>query len=153
MLVAQSCPTLYDPMDCSPPGSFVHGILQARTLEWVAISFSRTHRSQLQKKRTNNTNPVFTLNVDVLFITDASVSTLSFLKIALKMRFVLITEMFGVSPSFAIEDGAALSPLPVRAGGLSPVPRKAGQAPGGQGCPRPGGAYLVCSASRASWPG
>ena len=32
----QSCPTLCDPMDCSPPGSSVHGILQARTLEWVA---------------------------------------------------------------------------------------------------------------------
>ena len=39
-LVAQSCPTLCDPMDCSPPGSSVHGILQARILEWVAISFS-----------------------------------------------------------------------------------------------------------------
>ena len=39
--VAQSCPTLRDPMDCSPPGSSVHGILQARTLEWVAIPFSR----------------------------------------------------------------------------------------------------------------
>ena len=38
--VAQLCPTLYDPMDCSLPGSFVHGILQARILEWVAISFS-----------------------------------------------------------------------------------------------------------------
>jgi len=36
----QSCPTLCDPMDCSPPGFSVHGILQARTLEWVAISFS-----------------------------------------------------------------------------------------------------------------
>ena len=35
----QSCPTLSDPMDCSPPGSSVHGIFQARTLEWVAISF------------------------------------------------------------------------------------------------------------------
>ena len=39
--VAQSCPTLCDPMDCSLPGSFVHGIFQARVLEWVAISFSR----------------------------------------------------------------------------------------------------------------
>ena len=39
--VAQSCPTLCDPVDCSPPGSSVHGILQARMLEWVAISFSR----------------------------------------------------------------------------------------------------------------
>ena len=36
----QSCPTLCAPMDCSPPGFSVHGILQARTLEWVAISFS-----------------------------------------------------------------------------------------------------------------
>ena len=34
-LVAQSCPTLWDPMDCSPPGSSVHGISQARVLEWV----------------------------------------------------------------------------------------------------------------------
>ena len=39
--VAQSCPTLCDPMDCSPPGSSVHGIFQARILELVAISFSR----------------------------------------------------------------------------------------------------------------
>ena len=37
--VAQSCPTLCDPMDCSPPGSSVHGILKARILEWVAIPF------------------------------------------------------------------------------------------------------------------
>ena len=36
----QSCPTLCDPIDGSPPGSSAHGILQARTLEWVAISFS-----------------------------------------------------------------------------------------------------------------
>ena len=36
----QSCPTPCDPMDCSPPGFSIHGILQARTLEWVAISFS-----------------------------------------------------------------------------------------------------------------
>ena len=39
--VAQSCPTLCNPVDCSLPGSSVHEILQARTLEWVAISFSR----------------------------------------------------------------------------------------------------------------
>ena len=36
----QSCPTLCDPIDASPPGSPVPGILQARTLEWVAVSFS-----------------------------------------------------------------------------------------------------------------
>jgi len=39
--VAQSCLTLCDPVDCSPPGSSIHGIHQARILEWVAISFSR----------------------------------------------------------------------------------------------------------------
>ena len=38
--VAQSCPTLSDPMDCSPPGSSVHGIFQARVLEWGATAFS-----------------------------------------------------------------------------------------------------------------
>ena len=41
MLVIQSSLTLCDPMDCSPPGSSVHGILQTRMLEWVAISFPR----------------------------------------------------------------------------------------------------------------
>ena len=39
--VAQSCLTLWDPIDCSPTGSSLHGILQARVLEWVAISFSK----------------------------------------------------------------------------------------------------------------
>ena len=38
--VAQSCLTLSEPMDCSLPGSSVHGIFQARVLEWVAIAFS-----------------------------------------------------------------------------------------------------------------
>ena len=42
--VAQSCPTLHDPMDCSPPGSSIHGIFQARVLEWAAtpVLFTRT---------------------------------------------------------------------------------------------------------------
>ena len=39
----QSCPTLCDPIDSSPPGSPVPGILQARILEWIAISFSKTN--------------------------------------------------------------------------------------------------------------
>ena len=39
--VAQSCPTLCGPMDCSPPGSSVHGIFQARILDWVAIPYFR----------------------------------------------------------------------------------------------------------------
>ena len=39
VLVTQLCPTLCDPIDCSPPGSSVHGIFQARILEWVAISY------------------------------------------------------------------------------------------------------------------
>ena len=40
--VAQSCPTLIDPMDCTLPGSSVHGIFQARVLEWGAIAFSQS---------------------------------------------------------------------------------------------------------------
>ena len=47
--VAQSCPTLSDPMECSPPGSSVHGIFQARVLEWGAIAFSTFFIKDLQK--------------------------------------------------------------------------------------------------------
>ena len=48
-MLAQSCLTLWDLMDCSPPGSSVHRIFQARKLEWVAISYSKGspgHRDQ-----------------------------------------------------------------------------------------------------------
>ena len=61
--VAQLCPTLSDPMDCSPPGSPIPGILQARVLEWVAIAFSAEHnnshqitRGQKKGTRKNNKN-------------------------------------------------------------------------------------------------
>ena len=47
--VAQSCPTLSDPMDCSPRGSSVYGIFQARVLEWGAIAPSRDFKSLLVK--------------------------------------------------------------------------------------------------------
>ena len=46
----QSCPTLCDPIECSPPGSPVPGILQARTLEWVAISFSNAWKWKVKVK-------------------------------------------------------------------------------------------------------
>ena len=49
--VAQSCPTLHDPMDCSLPGSSIHGIFQARVLEWVAIAFSITYLNSVLKSR------------------------------------------------------------------------------------------------------
>ena len=52
--VTQSCPTLCDPMDCILPGSSVHGIFQARVLEWIAISFSRASswpRNQIRVSR------------------------------------------------------------------------------------------------------
>ena len=44
--VAQSCPTLSDPVDCSPPGSSVHGIFQARVLEWGATAFSKSKKTR-----------------------------------------------------------------------------------------------------------
>ena len=45
---SESCPTLGDPMDCSPPGSSVHGIFQARVLEWGAIAFSAPRSADTQ---------------------------------------------------------------------------------------------------------
>ena len=47
--VTQSCPTLSDPMDCSLPGSSIHGIFQARVLEWAAIAFSKYSFRVVQK--------------------------------------------------------------------------------------------------------
>ena len=49
--VSQSCPTLSDPMDCSLPGSSIHGIFQAWVLEWVAIAFSIPRATLIQKKK------------------------------------------------------------------------------------------------------
>ena len=48
--VTQSCPTLSNPMDCSLPGSSIHGILQARVLEWGAIAFSAVEYYSIIKK-------------------------------------------------------------------------------------------------------
>ena len=53
--VTQSCPTLSEPMDCSPPGSSIHGIFQARVLEWGAIAFSDGvfGRAQMEESQQN----------------------------------------------------------------------------------------------------
>ena len=56
----QSCPTLCDPIDSSPPGSPVPGILQARTLEWVAISFSNAWKWKLEVKSLSQVQPLAT---------------------------------------------------------------------------------------------
>ena len=53
----QSCPTLCDPLDGSPPGSPVPGILQARTLEWVAISFSNAWKWKVKVKSLSHVQP------------------------------------------------------------------------------------------------
>ena len=73
--VAQLCPTLCHPVDCSPPGSSVHGILQARILEWTAISFSRgssrprqasnlglLHCRQILYRLSYQGNPIYTIS-------------------------------------------------------------------------------------------
>ena len=56
----QSCPTLCDPIDCSPPSSPVPGVLQARTLEWVAISFSNAWKWKVKVKLLSHVRPSVT---------------------------------------------------------------------------------------------
>ena len=56
----QSCPTLCDPIDGSPPGSLVPGILQARTLDWVAISFSNVWKWKVKVKLLSRVRPLAT---------------------------------------------------------------------------------------------
>ena len=55
--VAQLCPTLSDPMDCNLPGSSIHGIFQARVLEWGAIAFSTWSADSHLKAYPTSTNP------------------------------------------------------------------------------------------------
>ena len=58
--VAQSCPTLSDPMDCNLPGSSVHGIFQARVLEWGAVAFSaRSSESHSEKLASCSSTVIF----------------------------------------------------------------------------------------------
>ena len=62
--VTESCPTLSNPMDCSPPGSPVHGILQARVLEWGATAFSKQRGLKESKNEvTALVNAIHTYNV------------------------------------------------------------------------------------------
>ena len=60
--VTQLCPTLSDPMDCGPPGSSVHGIVQARVLEWGAIAFSTVGRKMSEKCK------IKFLNIDLIHL-------------------------------------------------------------------------------------
>ena len=65
--VAQSCPTLSDPTDCSLLGSSIHGIFQARVLEWDAIAFSRNDAVWLQSQVTKNAIHLFQALWDGVF--------------------------------------------------------------------------------------
>ena len=60
--VAQSCPTLSDPMDCSLPGSSVGGIFQARVLEWGAIAFSVSHTGGYKSEFSKGSKVMASLN-------------------------------------------------------------------------------------------
>ena len=63
--VTQLCPTLSDPMDCSPPGSSVHGIFQARVLEWVAIAFSEEQHTTSEMSLNGEIKFISTLAIGV----------------------------------------------------------------------------------------
>ena len=65
--VTQSCPTLSDPMDCSPPGFSTHGICQARVLEWGAIAFSVTNLDSILKSRDITLSTKVRLVKDMVF--------------------------------------------------------------------------------------
>ena len=59
-LVTQSCPTLCDPMSCSPPDSSVHGFFQAKILKWVAISFSISHVENKEENKLSHHEKIVT---------------------------------------------------------------------------------------------
>ena len=87
----QSSPTLCDPMDSSPPGSSVHGILQARTLEWVAISFSRESLSIVFLPSQVNS---------ILTVACRGFNTLCFVLVSFHILFLLIILVGSYSEGF-----------------------------------------------------
>ena len=80
--VAQSCPTLSDPMDYSLPGSSVHGIFQARVLEWGAISYSAIKR--------NETGSVVVMWMDLVSVIQSKVSQKE------KNKYPILTHTYGI---------------------------------------------------------
>ena len=76
--VAQSCPTLSDPMDCSLPGSSTRGIFQARVLEWVAIEFMKSKPKSTHRDRDDQRKRGFLLtSLGPFFVRDNAKDTLS----------------------------------------------------------------------------
>ena len=98
VIVIQSCPSLCNRMDCSLPGSSVHGILQARILEWVAISFSRML----------NFKPTFSLSsftfIKRLFsyslLSVISVVSSAYMRLLIFLLTILIPACASFSPAF-----------------------------------------------------
>ena len=82
--VAQSCPTLRDPMDCSLPGSSVHGIFQARVLEWGAISLFIACNLKLENQDLNN----ILLMKDIFKLTLININTFLYLEIWMDFHFI-----------------------------------------------------------------
>ena len=70
--VTQSCPTLRDPMDCSPPGSSIHGIFQARVLEWGAIAFSSMDYYSVLKRNAFESVLMRWVNLEPIIQSDVS---------------------------------------------------------------------------------
>ena len=95
MLVAQSCPTLWNPLDCSPPCSSVHGILQTRILEWVDIPFWRSSQSR-------DRTPVSCIagSFSTVWATSGAHSTLGSLQI--KYTFVAFPETIDIWAFFPL---------------------------------------------------
>ena len=90
--VAQSCPTLCDPMDCSLPGSSVHGIFQAGTQVWVTISFSR---GSSQPRDRTQVSCLVGRHFTIWATREAPSSSLNGFPVYLQQRWLL-----GISPSF-----------------------------------------------------
>ena len=113
-LFAQSCPTLCDPMDSSPPGSSVHGILQARILRWIAMPFSREssqHRDQtpgFQQCKQVLTNKPPTAPITTEFLPSFASASSFPQVVVIKQNFILIS----ISESASWNPNCGNSPVP-----------------------------------------
>ena len=110
-LVVQSCPTLCNPKDYSPPGSSIHGIFQARILEWVAVFFSR---GSSQPRGQTQVSYVSCIGRRILYpcLTWEAHALLSSKDSPCPLECYAMTETLGLTPDGSVWHGLALCPSP-----------------------------------------
>ena len=147
--VSQSCLTLLDPMDCSPPDSSVHGIFQARVLEWVAIAFPECYAYFTTIKKKSSCGNTAFLTQGQTGLCHSGLANMVFMQHHHGCRCLSITNRISLCPPHGVR-----TPSPPRVGTPSTQPGPS-PTPGTGFLPQAHGlllAHAACPESRFLWP-